>query len=206
VHGIPVFSLYGDVTRPKRGHEDSSNAAGMICRTSAAESIVLTTLRYVLEEGAKAPKRFWVRIGQNPIGRPVEVIDRCVPAAKVARRRNDDAPRPHARELDARVRGNAALDVDCQIVTMQRWRLTQRWLRGALGAGRGSIRSPNAQIYGWRAASGEVMLRRHEVVPREGAKPRDRWNCSGLRTSIAATVAEMRALDAGRWRGFGLRP
>lgn len=73
VHGIPVFSLYGDVRRPT----DASLATfdtilidmqDLGCRIYT----FITTLRYVLEAAAAHGKAVWVLDRPNPAGRPVE--------------------------------------------------------------------------------------------------------------------------------------
>ncbi|HEY7229683.1 MAG TPA: DUF1343 domain-containing protein [Pseudolabrys sp.] len=73
VHGIPVFSLYGNVRRPT----DEMMAA---CDTILVDLqdlgcriyTFITTLRYVLEAAAKHRKSVWVLDRPNPVGRPVE--------------------------------------------------------------------------------------------------------------------------------------
>ena len=72
-HGIPVFSLYGEVRRP------SGQAMGTFdvllvdmqdlgCRIYT----FITTLLYVLEAAAEHGKEVWVLDRPNPAGRPVE--------------------------------------------------------------------------------------------------------------------------------------
>jgi uncharacterized protein YbbC (DUF1343 family) len=73
VHGIPVFSLYGEVRRPT---DAMMNAFDVIlvdlqdlgCRIYT----FVTTLLYVLEAAAKHHKAVWVLDRPNPMGRPVE--------------------------------------------------------------------------------------------------------------------------------------
>ena len=73
VHGIPVFSLYGEVRRPT---PDMMNTFDVLlvdlqdvgCRIYT----FVTTLRYVLEAAAKEHKAVWVLDRPNPVGRPVE--------------------------------------------------------------------------------------------------------------------------------------
>jgi uncharacterized protein YbbC (DUF1343 family) len=73
VHGIPVFSLYGEVRRP------TGQAMGIFdtilidlqdlgCRIYT----FITTLLYVLEAAAEQGKSVWVLDRPNPAGRPVE--------------------------------------------------------------------------------------------------------------------------------------
>ena len=73
VHGVPVFSLYGEVRRP----------TGQMMRTVDVLLVDLqdlgcriytfiTPLRYVLEAAAKDGKAVWVLDRPNPAGRPIE--------------------------------------------------------------------------------------------------------------------------------------
>ena len=62
VHGIPVFSLYGQVRRPTAIMMDSFDVLlvdlqDLGCRVYT----FITTLRYVLEEAALAGKSVWIR-------------------------------------------------------------------------------------------------------------------------------------------------
>jgi uncharacterized protein YbbC (DUF1343 family) len=73
VHGIPVFSLYGDVRRPTSAMMDTFDVLlvdlqDLGCRVYT----FITTLRYVLEAAAKHGKSGWVLDRPNPAGRPVE--------------------------------------------------------------------------------------------------------------------------------------
>ena len=73
VHGIPVFSLYGEVRRPTA---DSMQSFDIIlidlqdlgCRIYT----FITTLLYILEAAAEHGKTVWVLDRPNPAGRPVE--------------------------------------------------------------------------------------------------------------------------------------
>lgn len=72
-YGIPVFSLYGKVRRPTAQMMDSADVflfdlQDLGCRIYT----FVTTLLYLLEEGAKAGKEVWVLDRPNPAGRPVE--------------------------------------------------------------------------------------------------------------------------------------
>ena len=73
LHGIPVFSLYGEVRRPTARMMDSADVflfdlQDLGCRIYT----FVTTLLYLLEEAAKAGKSVWVLDRPNPAGRPVE--------------------------------------------------------------------------------------------------------------------------------------
>lgn len=73
VHGIPVFSLYGEVRRPT-GQIMSTFDTILIDLQDLGCRIYtfITTLRYILEEAAAHGKSVWVLDRPNPAGRPVE--------------------------------------------------------------------------------------------------------------------------------------
>jgi uncharacterized protein YbbC (DUF1343 family) len=73
VHGIPVFSLYGDVRRPSAAMMDSFDVMLVDLQDVGCRIYTfVTTLRYVLEAAAKHRKAVWVLDRPNPAGRPVE--------------------------------------------------------------------------------------------------------------------------------------
>lgn len=72
-HGIPVFSLYGEVRRPT-GQSMSTFDVVLIDLQDLGCRIYtfITTLLYMLEAAAKDGKEVWVLDRPNPAGRPVE--------------------------------------------------------------------------------------------------------------------------------------
>jgi uncharacterized protein YbbC (DUF1343 family) len=73
VHGIPVFSLYGEVRRPTAGMMDQFDVLlvdlqDLGCRVYT----FITTLGYLLEAAAEHQKAVMVLDRPNPAGRPVE--------------------------------------------------------------------------------------------------------------------------------------
>jgi uncharacterized protein YbbC (DUF1343 family) len=73
VHGIPVFSLYGEVRRPTAAMMDSADVflfdlQDLGCRIYT----FVTTLLYLLEAASGTGKAVWVLDRPNPAGRPVE--------------------------------------------------------------------------------------------------------------------------------------
>src|SRR5271155_295907 len=73
VHGIPVFSLYGEVRRPTPAMMDTFDVLLVDLQDLGCRIYTfITTLRYVLEEAAKEGKEVWVLDRPNPVGRPVE--------------------------------------------------------------------------------------------------------------------------------------
>ena len=73
VHGVPVFSLYGEVRRPS-GQMMSTFDVVLIDLQDLGCRIYtfVTTLLYMLEAAAAQGKEVWVLDRPNPAGRPVE--------------------------------------------------------------------------------------------------------------------------------------
>src|SRR3954465_6945596 len=73
VHGIPVFSLYGEVRRPTDAMMQSFDVLLVDLQDLGCRIYTfITTLRYVLEAAAQHGKTVWVLDRPNPVGRPVE--------------------------------------------------------------------------------------------------------------------------------------
>ena len=73
VHGIPVFSLYGEVRRPTDAMMQSFDVLLVDLQDLGCRIYTYTTtLRYVLEAAARHGKAVWVLDRPNPAGRPVE--------------------------------------------------------------------------------------------------------------------------------------
>src|SRR6201996_5016691 len=73
VHGIPVFSLYGEVRRPTDATMASFDVLLVDLQDLGCRIYTfITTLRYVLEAAARHGKTVWVLDRPNPAGRPVE--------------------------------------------------------------------------------------------------------------------------------------
>lgn len=73
VHGVPVFSLYGEVRRPT-GQMMSTFDVVLIDLQDLGCRIYtfITTLLYMLEAAAQHGKEVWVLDRPNPVGRPIE--------------------------------------------------------------------------------------------------------------------------------------
>jgi uncharacterized protein YbbC (DUF1343 family) len=122
-HGIPVFSLYGDVRRPSAammGHFDVLLVDLQDVGTRVYTFV--TTLRYVLEEAAAAKKAVWVLDRPNPVGRPIEGVrlrdgwESFVGAGRL--------PMRHGLTLGELARwfvSRLRLDVELEIVAMDGW-------------------------------------------------------------------------------------
>ena len=157
VHGIPVFSLYGEVRRPTKAMMDTFDVLLVDLQDLGCRIYTfVTTLRYVLEEAAKAGKAIWVLDRPNPIGRPVEGLtlrpgcESFVGAGAMPMRhgltprrtgtlvRGDAAPR---RRLPGHKR--------CTVGDPMR----RRVLAGRWAAEIGSIPVPTHPTCGWRAVT-----------------------------------------------------
>ncbi|WGM46872.1 hypothetical protein KOAAANKH_01746 [Brevundimonas sp. NIBR10] len=73
VHGIPVFSLYGEVRRPTDASMQTFDVILIDLQDVGCRIYTfITTLLYVLEAAAEHHKAVWVLDRPNPAGRPVE--------------------------------------------------------------------------------------------------------------------------------------
>jgi uncharacterized protein YbbC (DUF1343 family) len=72
-HRIPVFSLYGEVRRPKRDWIDHVDVVLVDLQDLGCRIYTfVTTLLYMLEAAAEQGKSVWVLDRPNPAGRPIE--------------------------------------------------------------------------------------------------------------------------------------
>lgn len=72
-HGIPIFSLYGEVRRPSDAMMATFDVLLVDLQDLGCRIYTfITTLRYVLEAAAQHGKAVWVLDRPNPAGRPVE--------------------------------------------------------------------------------------------------------------------------------------
>ena len=73
VHGIPVFSLYGEVRRPTAAMMETFDVLLVDLQDLGCRIYTfITTLRYVLEAAAAHGKSVWILDRPNPVGRPIE--------------------------------------------------------------------------------------------------------------------------------------
>ncbi|MGH8300416.1 MAG: exo-beta-N-acetylmuramidase NamZ family protein, partial [Steroidobacteraceae bacterium] len=123
VHGIPVFSLYGQVRRPTESMMDSFDVLLVDLQDVGCRIYTfVTTLRYVLEEAAKRRKTVWVLDRPNPIGRPVEGLSLRPGWESFV----GPGPMPmrHGLTLGELARwfvSTLRLDVDCQVIALEGW-------------------------------------------------------------------------------------
>jgi uncharacterized protein YbbC (DUF1343 family) len=162
VHGIPVFSLYGEVRRPTATMMESFDVLVVDLQDVGCRVYTfITTLRYVLEAAAKRRKAIWILDRPNPAGRPVEGIklrsgwESFVGAGAMPMRHGltlGELGRWFVRALN--------LDVECEVVTMEGWKPASPPGYGWPLAERAWVNpSPNApNVSMARSYAGTVML------------------------------------------------
>ena len=157
VHGIPVFSLYGEVRRPTDAMMDTFDVLLVDLQDLGCRIYTfITTLRYVLEAAARHGKTVWVLDRPNPVGRPVEGLRlRAGWESFVGAGADADAPRPHARRAGPLVR--AARSGSTSTTASSRCRAGSPTVRpasaGRSASARGSTRARMRRTCGWRAAT-----------------------------------------------------
>ena len=162
VLGIPVFSLYGDVRRPTAAMMDTFDILVIDLQDLGCRIYTfITTLRYILEAAAAQQKSIWILDRPNPAGRPIEGLilqqgwESFVGAGPM--------PMRHGLTMAEMARWfikTLALDVDCQIITMQGWQPESSPGFGwPLGERSWINPSPNApNLFMTRCYAGTVML------------------------------------------------
>ena len=162
VHGIPVFSLYGEVRRPTAQMLDSFDVLLVDLQDVGCRVYTfVTTLRYVLEAAARHRKAVWVLDRPNPAGRPVEGLklrarwESFVGAGPM--------PMRHGLTLGELAQWfvrTLGLDVECRVVTMEGWEPARSPGHGwPLGERAWVNPSPNASNLSMaRCYAGTVML------------------------------------------------
>ena len=162
VLGVPVFSLYGDVRRPTAAMMDTFDILVIDLQDLGCRIYTfITTLRYMLEAAAAQQKSIWILDRPNPAGRPIEGLilqqgwESFVGAGPM--------PMRHGLTMAEMARWfikTLALDVDCQIITMQGWQPESSPGFGwPLGERSWINPSPNApNLFMTRCYAGTVML------------------------------------------------
>jgi uncharacterized protein YbbC (DUF1343 family) len=209
VHRIPVFSLYGSVRRPTAAMMDSFDVLLVDLQDVGCRIYTfVTTLRYVLEEAARARKAVWVLDRPNPTGRAVEGLklrpgwESFVGAGAI--------PMRHGLTLGELARWFVAtgrLAVDCQVVPMQGWRPHAAPGYGWPLTGRTWVNpSPNApNLWMARCFPGSVMLEGTTLSEGRGTtRPLELLGAPDL--DVPALLARMRTLAPAWLAGCRLRP
>jgi uncharacterized protein YbbC (DUF1343 family) len=209
VHGIPVFSLYGEVRRPTAAMMDSFDVLLVDLQDLGCRIYTfITTLRYVLEAAAQSDKSVWILDRPNPVGRPVEGLklragwESFVGAGAL--------PMRHGLTLGELAHWfvkTLRLNVDYKVIEMTGWRpdaatgfgwpLSERtWINP----------SPNApNLWMARCYAGTVMLEGATLSEGRGTtRPLEIFGAPDL--DPAALLKEMHALAPQWLHGCRLRP
>lgn len=206
-HGIPVFSLYGEVRKPTDAMMDTFDVVLIDLQDLGCRIYTfVTTLRYVLEAAAKHGKAVWVLDRPNPVGRPVEGLllrpgwESFVGAGP--------APMRHGLtlgELGLWFIDTLRLDVEYRIIEMQGWRPEAGpgfgWPLGERAWINPSPNAPNLSMA--RAFPGTVMVEGATLSEGRGTtRPLEGFGAPDI--DAPRLIGEMRAL-APRWLE-GCRP
>ena len=209
VHGIPVFSLYGEVRRPTAAMMDTFDVLLVDLQDLGCRIYTfVTTLLYVLEEAAKYHKEVWILDRPNPVGRPVEGLtlrpgcESFVGAGPM--------PMRHGLTLGEMARWFVAtlhLDVACRVIPMEGWMPDAAPGYGwPIGARTWVNPSPNApNLWMARCYPGSVMLEGTTLSEGRGTtRPLEVLGAPDI--DARALLAEMRALAPAWTHGCRLRP
>lgn len=209
VHGIPVFSLYGEVRRPTPAMMDSFDVLLIDLQDVGCRVYTfVTTLRYVLEEAARHRKSVWVLDRPNPVGRPVEglrLLAGCESFVGAG-----PLPMRHGLTLGELARWfvkTLRLDVDCEVIRMEDWKpYAPPGYGWPVGSRTWINPSPNApNLWMTRCYPGTVMLEGTTLSEGRGTtRPLECFGAPDL--DVQALLETMRRL-APRWlHGCRLRP
>jgi len=208
-HGIPVFSLYGEVRRPTDAMLGTFDVLLVDLQDLGCRIYTfITTLRYVLEAAARHGKTVWVLDRPNPVGRPVEGLtlregwESFVGAGPLPMRHGLTLG-----ELGHWFIRQLRLDLEYRVIEMQGW-------QPARGPGFGwplhertwINPSPNApSLWMARCYPGTVMLEGTTLSEGRGTtRPLELFGAPDLDSN--AVVAEMQRLAPQWLHGCRLRP
>ena len=208
IHGIPVFSLYGEVRRPTEAMLETFDVLVFDLQDLGCRIYTfITTLRYVLEAAARHGKSVWVLDRPNPAGRPVEGLslrpgwESFVGAGPL--------PMRHGLTLGELGRWFVSmlkLEVDYRVIEMEGWAPDAAPGYGwPLGERAWINPSPNApNLWMARAYAGTVMLEGSTLSEGRGTtRPLELFGAPDI--DARAAIAEMRALAPGWLAGCALR-
>ena len=207
-HGIPIFSLYGEVRRPTAAMMDTFDVLLVDLQDLGCRIYTfITTLRYVLEAAARHGKSVWVLDRPNPAGRPVEGLtlregwESFVGAGAMPMRHGLTMG-----ELGTWFIAELKLDVDYQVITLQGWQPDAAPGYGwPLGERTWINPSPNAPtLWMARAYAGTVMLEGATLSEGRGTtRPLEIFGAPDI--DARAIIADMHALAPHWLRGCKLR-
>ncbi len=209
VHGIPVFSLYGEVRRPTAAMMDTFDVLLVDLQDLGCRIYTfITTLRYVLEEAARAGKSVWVLDRPNPAGRPVEGLrlhagwESFVGAGTLPMRHGLTMG-----ELGRWFIATLGLNLDYSVIEMDGWRPAQApgfgWPLGEREWINPSPNAPNLSMA--RCYAGSVMLEGTTLSEGRGTtRPLELFGAPDL--AAHDLIAQMQSLAPQWLRGCRLRP
>ena len=202
VHGIPVFSLYGEVRRPTAAMMAEFDIVLIDLQDlGCCIYTFITTLLYMLEAAAAQGKAVWVLDRPNPAGRPVEGMTLLPGWASFV----GAGPIPMRHGLTLGELGHwfidyFKLDVDYRVIAMDGWRPDE-----GPGFGWPDDRiwinpSPNAANLNMaRCYAGTVMLEGATLSEGRGTtRPLELFGAPDI--NARAVIAEMQSL-APQWLG-----
>jgi uncharacterized protein YbbC (DUF1343 family) len=207
-HGIPVFSLYGEVRRPTDASMRTFDVLLVDLQDVGCRIYTfITTLLYVLEAAAEHGKTVWVLDRPNPAGRPVEGLtlrpgwESFVGAGPMPMRHGMTLG-----ELGLWFIDHFKLDVDYRVIAMEGWRPDQGpgfgWPLGERSWINPSPNAPNVSMT--RAYAGTVMLEGATLSEGRGTtRPLELFGAPDI--DARAVIAEMRALAPQWLKGCRLR-
>mgnify|MGYP003578064409 CR=1 FL=1 len=201
VHGIPVFSLYGEVRRPTGQSMGTFDVLLVDMQDLGCRIYTfITTLLYVLEAAAEHKKAVWVLDRPNPAGRPIEGLtllpgwESFVGAGPIPMRHGLTLG-----ELGQWFVDHFKLDLDYRVIEMAGYRPDEGPGFGwPLGERVWINPSPNAPNLGMaRAYAGTVMLEGTTLSEGRGTtRPLEIFGAPDI--DGKAVIAEMQRL-APRW-------
>lgn len=207
-HGIPVFSLYGEVRRPTPAMMDTFDVLLIDLQDLGCRIYTfITTLRYMLEAAAEHGKTVWVLDRPNPAGRPVEGLvlrtgwESFVGAGALPMRHGLTLG-----ELACWFIATLKLDVDCEVISMHGWFPDSApgygWPVGKRSWINPSPNAPNLSMT--RCYPGTVMLEGTTLSEGRGTThPLELFGAPDI--DARALIAEMFALAPGWLAGCRLR-
>ncbi|MEW5688372.1 MAG: DUF1343 domain-containing protein [Pseudomonadota bacterium] len=208
VHGVPVFSLYGEVRRPTDASMETFDVLLVDLQDLGCRIYTfITTLLYALEAAAKHGKAVWVLDRPNPAGRPVEGLtlrpgwESFVGAGPMPMRHGLTLG-----ELGHWFIQTFKLDVEYRVIEMEGWVPEAAPGHGwPLGERVWVNPSPNAPNLGMaRAYAGTVMLEGTTLSEGRGTtRPLELFGAPDI--DARAVIAEMRALAPDWLAGCTLR-
>ena len=208
VHGIPVFSLYGEVRRPTAAMMDSFDVVLIDLQDLGCRIYTfITTLLYMLEAAAAQGKAVWVLDRPNPAGRPIEGLtlqkgwESFVGAGPMPMRHGMTLG-----ELGHWFIAHYRLDVDYRVIAMEGWQPEAAPGFGWPMAERVWINpSPNApNVAMARAYAGTVLLEGTTLSEGRGTtRPLELFGAPDI--DARAVIAEMRRVAPDWLAGCTLR-